>query len=633
MDLPPEDDTSSLERLREQLYTPRDIAGAPRPNLSPRPHDPAQAWEALKRQETGMPHRRRLSGAGLFFIGAVVFFVIAGGASFFLFVAGGRSVSTDNIVISVQGPTSIAGGETVPLSITIENRNPVAITDTHFTVDFPVGTRSPDSVLAALPRHTDSLGAIAAGAMVSRTVRAVLFGEENQVAHLVMRIEYRTADSNAVFIKEKNYDLTITTSPLSVSVDALTEVPSGQSFSFSIVVRSNATTPLPDAALLAEYPFGFVPTKTSPAVTGTSLFTLGTLAPGAEKKVTITGTLSGQDGDARAFRFTAGTGHDANNSALVVPYTTRTTSVTIAKPFLAVDFRLNGSTAETSAVRTGMPIQGLLTWTNTLPSTIYDGAISVTLSGDALDKGSVTTQNGFYQSANDTVLFDRDTDRGLGLLEPNDSGNGSFSFTTKQGAALAGLRNPSITLIISIAGRRVSESSVPERVSSTITRVVKVATDLVLTSRAVRTTGPFANSGPWPPVPEQETTYTVLLAVSNTVNSAADAIVSMTLPSYVRFTGAVNPAGGALTYNNATREVSWNIGEVPAGTTARTAAFQVALLPSTSQRGTSPILVYAQKLSGYDRFAQQTIESVAPDIDIETTSDPAYKSVDGTVTP
>ena len=617
---------NSLEEMRKRLYASDESPDFSRASLTHADAAPARTWEDAP---SVLVRGRRFSGAVIFFSVALVFFAIAAILSIYLLIGGTRAVSTDKISISVQGPTTVAGGDTVPLLITIENRNPVPLSSARLTVDFPEGTRSPDTVTEPLIRYTESIKDVAAGDTIERTVRAVLFGEEKQVVHLPITFEYRTLDSSAVYVVEKIYDLEITTSPLSINVTALSEVASGQPFTFTVAVRSNATTPLSGIAVRAEYPFGFSETKSSLASEAGSLFTLGGLAPGEEKKFTVTGTLSGASGEDRTFRFTAGTKKQGTTASLGIAYVFREVAVFITEPFLATDILVNGDASDTVVARAGIPIQALLSWTNTLPVPVLDGEISVTLAGSALDTNGVTAGSGFYRSVDATVLFDRDTDPGLRRLEPGDRGNGSLTFRTKTGDALTVLRNPAITLTISIAGRRVGETQVPEQISSTITRTVQIATDVAFSLSAVHTSGPFGNTGPWPPKANEETTYTVMLGLRNTVNGVADGVVSMVLPSYVRFMGLTSPANNSVSYNSATRQVRWSVGEIAAGTgygsTEKTAAFQIGFTPSVSQKGTSPVLVQEARFSGFDRFTQRPVESAASSITIETTSDPAYQ--------
>ncbi|HRH24601.1 MAG TPA: hypothetical protein PK109_03370, partial [Candidatus Paceibacterota bacterium] len=338
--------------------------------------------------------------------------------------------------------------------------------------------------------------------------------------------------------------------------------------------------------------------------------------------------LAGQDGETRVFRFTAGALKDADSREFGVSYTENDASVTIAKPFFAVGLEVNRESAPTIVAKAGESISGLLSWTNALPTPIQDGAITVQLSGDALNASQVNATNGFYQSSTRTVRFDRDTSSGLALLGPGDTGNGSFTFTTKTGSALNALRNPVITLAVSVSGRRSGQNGATETVSSTIVRTVKIQSDLSFSMNALRTTGPFTNTGPWPPEADKESTYTIRLTAGNTVNTVANTEAKMTLPSYVRYTGQTS--GGTVKYNEATREVVWSLGDVGPGA-AREASFQVALLPSVSQKGTSPTLVSDAVLTGFDRFVQKQLSVTAFSVNTQTKTDPNYQYDAGVV--
>jgi hypothetical protein len=568
-----------------------------------------------------------MSGATLFLIFAALFFVIAGSVAAWLLIGGGRSVSTDHITMSVENTQhTIAGGDTVSFPILIKNGNPVAITDANITIDFPEGTYSAEQDSKPVSHVTESLGEIPAGASLTHTVRAILFGSENQHVTVPITLEYKTEGSNAVFIKKAEHALTIGSAPVSINVQTLSEVSSGQPITFSVSIRSNAATPLENVAIVATYPFGFTATAADPQPSTGNLFSLGTLAPGEEKKIKITGTLTGTDNEQRVFHFDAGNPQPSGGT-LAVTYNGTDVPVTVTKPFLAVKLKLDDSEEDPIIVQSDESIQGLLTWENTLASAIQNGQVSVALGGSALDAATVFTPGGFFRSSDSTILFNSDKDPGLKQLKPGDTGNGSFTMKTKTGSALSSLRNPSITVTVSVSGRRVGESGVSNEVASTIKRTLKVATDFLISSRVVRTVGPFTNTGPWPPVANQASTYTVMLSVSNSVNSVADAAATMTLPSYVSFTGKVS---GQVTYNENTRTVTWDLSDVPAGVT-REAAFQVSLTPSTSQKGTAPVIVSEQTLTGFDRFISRQVKSASHALDIRTETDPAYQFSQGEV--
>jgi hypothetical protein len=101
----------------------------------------------------------------------------------------------------------------------------------------------------------------------------------------------------------------------------------------------------------------------------------------------------------------------------------------------------------------------------------------------------------------------------------------------------------------------------------------------------------------------------------------------MTLPSYVRYTGKATPG---IAYDDATRTVTWNIGSLEAAA-AGDAAFQVAITPSASQKGTSPALTSNISAKGFDRFVQKDVTASAAAVTIDTKGDPSYTQNSGTV--
>ena len=605
---PKENEKSPLDAMRERLYAPTAAPASAAPAIATRAAPPAERWTP---PPPPPPKKPGLPKVTLFLIAAGAFFAIAVIAAASLIIFGGRTVSNENIQIEVKAPSSAGSGDTVEFLVTVVNDNPVPLSGTLISMTFPEGTRSPENLETALSHYSDTFGDIPAGGRAERTVRAVIFGAENQNVSLPIRFEYRTPGASTAFIKEAAHNLTITTSPLSVSIGSLSQVSAGQPFDIAVAVRSNAAAPIQNAALIAEYPAGFTVRTTVPAPATGNLFDLGTMAPGEEKVVRITGTLSGEDRETRVVRFTTGTRTSVTSTSLAVTYTTAERAVVVEKPFLTPTLTLNRDTSATQTLSPGETVQGSLSFVNTLDADLLDASVVVTLGGTALDPSGITTANGFYRSSDSTVTFSKETMPALARLSPGQTGNGSFTFQVRDAAPT--LRSSTVDLSISVSGRRLNERNVPMTVTSTVTRTLKVRTDLALTAEALRT-GPIANTGPVPPKADTETTYAIKWTLANSLNSVGGTVVTAVLPSYVRFTGTVNPTGAAVTYNATNRTVTWNAGDVPAGTDAKSVYFQVALLPSASQRGMSPAIIQAAQYSGTDRFTGERITGTAPEI-------------------
>ena len=610
----PEDTTGSLEKARARLYKQGVAPQATRAPLSaPVERALPHAWDTSK----PVFGKRHVRLAGVFFGGAFVFFLVSLCIAGYFLYYGGNAVSTDKVTVDIQGPSAIAGGDTVPLSLTITNKNAVAVENVTIEVDFPSSTRSADDVQAAYPRYVENLGTLSSGASVTRSVKVVLFGGTGETLTLPVSVSYSTTASNAVFVKKVSYALLVSSTPLSVSVEAPTEVIAGKPFTFTLTARSNATIPLTNVVLAGSFPFGFSSTASSVPLNGSS-FLLGTLAPNASKTITLTGTLIGQDNEERVFHFTIGTAKSAQDSTLAVTYITQDAPIKISAPFIRTTLSLNGDTSDTVVVAPGSRQSVTVSYTNTLPVSITNATIVVALSGSAIDYGSIQTSRGFYRSSDRSIVFGPDTDSSLTTLAPNASGVGVFTFSTLSSAALG--PSPTLSFTISSSGTQAGQATVTEGMSSSVVKTVKVATAVTLTSASLHTSGSLSNTGPIPPSANQATTYTIVWNVQNTGSAIAGGAVSSVLPGYVSYTGV---ATSGVSYDKVSRTVTWSPGDIVQGGRAQ-GSFQISLTPSTSQKGTTPILAGKASFSGYDRFAGVKVSATADAVTTETVGDLGY---------
>jgi len=616
----PEDDIGPIERARERLYEPVIDLHTRSPLATPDKRELQHAWKEEPFQ-SAHKGKRRVRFAGIFFVIAFLFFLASLGIAGYVFYVGGNSVSVDKVVVDIQGPTTIAGGDIVPLSLSITNKNASAIENATIEIDFPNGTRNATNVLQTYPRYIENLGALASGASVTRSVKAVLFGGAGQAITLPVSISYGTTGSNATFVKKSSYTLTISTTPVSVSVDTLAETVSGQPLTLTLTVRSNATIPLDNVVLTGAFPFGFTVTSSSLPLNNSS-FLLGTLSPGAHSTITLTGTLTGQDSEQRVFHFTVGTAKTAQDQTLAIMYMTQDATVTITAPFINTALAINGDVSPTVIITPSSHQNVSLSYANTLSTSITNATVAVTISGAAVDYNSVQTTNGFYRSADHTVVFSQDTDPALAMLVPGASGVGSFTFLTLPLNAFTSA--PAITFTISVSGTRVGQANVPEQINASATKTAKVGTSVILSASSLHTSGPLSTSGPIPPRVGQTTTYTIVWDTFDEGSAIAGATVSATLPSYISYTG-LTTGTGSFSYDAGSHTVTWNIGDIAQGASAQ-GAFQVSLTPSTSQKNSAPHLTSTASFSGYDRFAGVQVSATADPVTTETKGDPGYVS-------
>ena len=559
-----------------------------------------------------MPKKKR-SFATLFFFGSAVFFLLAVGVSALLFFGGVNTTSPRNIDVEVIAPSLVDGGKEVTIEILVTNRNTTTLELADLVVEYPEGVRRPSDPTQSLTHERISIGTIKSGEQLKRTVSAIFYGPEGTQEKITARLEYSVAGSNSVFERVGETALTIGSSPVSLSIEGPAHATAGDQFTLELTVRSNAPTPVENVAVEAQYPFGFSTAQVTPLASGNNtLWRLGTLAPGAVKTVRITGSIEAADGDERVFRFFVWLNSDQTEPRVKVPFLVVPQTLTVEKPFISGTILVDGKKGSTVAVAAGKTLQGTIEWENNLPDPISNLEFELSFAGPALDKNSISSQNGFYQSSNSAIVWTSSGDNSLQSVPPGGKGTIMFSFASLPvGAGGSLITNPSITLALKIKAQRQGASSASDSVSSVATTRVVLASALSITAQSWRSSGSFSNTGPVPPRAEAESTYTITWTVKNSANTVANGMAQATLPPYTRFVAA--ESGSGITYDEGSRAVRWALGDIKPGvgyiSASRQGSFQVAFTPSISQVGSAPALIGTTLLSGFDRFVQVSLEA------------------------
>jgi hypothetical protein len=617
-----------IQRLRQAMYS-RSLSDKLRPRertpLRPIPSGVPSDFTARPRNEQAETITETRVAEGVHVAHRVVLWIlyasialfavasVAFGAYFFV-GPGFLSASPKNVDITVQGPLSVSSGEPVRLQVTVRNRNSVALELANLVVHYPDGTRSAADFLTTLTESTHPLGSIDQGGERQGTVVAVFIGNQGDEGHVDVELEYRTADSNAIFVAKSGYDFTFTTSPVSVTLEGNTEVISGQPITLTATIRSAGVSQLRDVVVDAHYPFGFTESEVSPKRKG-DLWELGDLNPGDTRTIVIQGAIVGQERDDRVFTVRAGTRTDTTHKAIDTTLAESNLHTTLSKPFLALTTSVNQTAVESASIQPGTSVNVVIGYRNTLATPITNAVIVAKVSGSGIASSTVfRATDGFYRSADKTILFDKTTTRGeLATIAPGGKGTVSFSFTAPTQTALDGVTNPTFDFSVNAAGKRTNESGVPETLQSAITESVKYATAVKLFAATYYALNPFGSTGPKPPQVGKETTYAIVFSVTNTTNSLKNAVVKAQLPPYVRWTGVFSPAQEHVSFSTTDGTLQWDLGEVLGDTgenqahPPRQIAIAIAVTPSQSQVGQAPDLVYNPSLSAVDVFTDTPV--------------------------
>ncbi|MEK7118364.1 MAG: hypothetical protein AAB869_02025 [Patescibacteria group bacterium] len=631
--MPTEYDTSRIERTKRGLYgqggdgLEEDREGG----LSPSDIDVANNWgdTTIVKNRNTKSAAKRVGMLKILVVLAVVTAFFSAGYLLYEYFDPLANPSEKNIEIVFDVPLGATPGIPADIVLNIMNKNRVPLEYANLLITYPAGTRSGQSPDQDLRSEKKLFGTVLSGEVVVYRTKAVFLGEENAEKEIRATLEYRLAGINSIFTKEEIRPIEMLAAPINLTASTLKEVNAGHPVELVITAISNTVIPLRDVFIKIEYPLGFTFTNAEPKPNlGTNIWRVGTLAPSGKFYIKVRGIISGAEGEEKVFHTSVGVGEDKTARDIDTLYDKTLSALSLARSFIGIQLLLNGKPAKDVSVPFGQRVEGTVNWQNNIDAKVEQAEIEVKLSGVALNRPSVVAGNGgFYRSTDNTIIWDSRGNDSLALLLAGARGTVSFFFQPLPPVSgNQALLNPTVTAEVTIRGRRISETGVPEEVKSVIVENVRVSSLVQFASRAVYYVGPFVNLGPIPPRVEQETTYTIIWSIMNTSNSINNVEVRTVLPVYVKWYGSVYPGNERLTYNPNTNEVVWSPGSIPAGTgignPPREVAFQLVLTPSLSQMKTTPDLITGTILTGTDAFTGVSFRQEKSNISTTLSTDP-----------
>ncbi len=629
---------SALDRLKRGLYSRTDvIRETPRHEIHEQSSDVPNSWNTDNSPQTEIPHDitpiRKVYHIG--FIASLLFLLVTMAVGLYTFVGGKNFISADNVDILVEGPAAIDGGKPLALTVSVVNKNATDMELVDLIAEYPSGSKDPSDPAKDISKIRLSLGNIAPQAIAQKSFSSLMYGEEGESREIKFTAEYRTVNSNAIFFKEKVYSVSIASSPILVSVDAPENTLANQSTDIKITVASNSTATIKDVLLVLDFPFGFTLDRATPEATfNQNVWRIGDLAPGSKRIINLKGTFSGQDEEIRNIKAHVGIADKEDEKSIATNIITRNSTFTLEKPFFGLDLTLNGDRGD-AVVTTGRTVRGEILWVNNGLTKITNARIEAKLSGNVLDKSSVSVSDGYYDSLTNTIIWEAGRTSGLDSIAPGAEGRLGFTFNVSDVSGNALPTSPSVVVSVSGKGNRIDKTGSPSDVVVGISRTAKVVSNLALSTRVLHYQGAIANTGPVPPRVDAVTTYTVVWTVTNTSNNITGARVTAALPPQVSWTSVIAPAEAGITYDSSNGTITWVVGAVPrnalVGSGARQVAFQVSLRPSANQIGTAPQIIGESTIVGTDTFANVTIKNTSPALTTRISTDASFKTGDDLV--
>jgi len=609
-----------LEELKKRLYKSGESFDARlrRPELTPRPQKPPVSWQ--EEAEPVVMMEPKHSGKIWWILGAV-FFIAAIGAGAYYYLSN-NAISNERIKISISGPDGAVGGERATWEVAITNNNSKELSGAALIFEYPAGSKVLDEGVKGL-RSRKILENIGRGQTVRLSFSAFIYGFENESKDIRATLEYTPSGSSVSFSKEELAKITVTRSPVGVSFDLPSEIRAGQEVEIKINYVSNSSSVLENLNLNLEVPSRFVYKSADPKPdTGGGTWFLSPLNPGEKRTISVRGILSGGELEEKSFKASVGIKDLSGEFSI---YGQGVATIQLKKPFLEVDAKINGQ--DSYAARPGESVYVELTYKNNLTVPVENAIIEAVLSGKIFNESKTIVRLGTYRSIDKRIIWNSSLNNSLARIDPGESGTVSFQLEMLEKITIKTAADKEFSLPMHFEIRPGVKPPGYEGVDlkGEDSLDIKLISRLQLVRRGFYYSKTMPNTGPIPAKVGQETTFTVILSLTNSTNDLEGVKVRAFLPPYMSWKNKIIPSS-TVSYDPNTGELIWDVGDLKAGvgytSPAKEITFQVGFIPSANQVGQVPDLVTNISAEGHDKFTDQNLQVSVPALTLKLESDP-----------
>lgn len=519
--------------------------------------------------------------------------------------------SREVLKLEIIAPEEIEIFEEVEYIVRYKNNGNVVLEEPRLIFEFPentileeggrrveIGSDKIGDIYPGEERTITFVGRIVGGEGDTKTARAVLSYKPRN-----LKPRYESSTTSTIVIKDIG---------INFNIDIPSRIEAERVLNFSINYFSNLNYPLTDIVIRTNYPPEFNFLSSSPRPFDDNQWEIPLLNRSEGGRIDIRGELDGEIREQRIFRAEIGVQQEGR----FIPLKRVSKGIEISRPSLHIFQRINNSDRYTA--NAGDLLRYEIFFRNVGEEPFEDLFLVARLSGEFFDLESIRTDYGSYNRGDRSIMWDWRDVPSLSFLNKGEEGKVEFwvrlrdDVKPEEGESFI-LRNQ-----VSIA--RISEEF-----------TTKVNSRTMISQKGYYQDDVFGNSGPIPPRVGEETTYTIVWQAENWYNDIEDTKVKAFLPKNVSLTGEIFPDDESFTFDNESREIIWDIGDMSSRKDRKSIAFQISLNPLSKQKGETLQLIHSARITADDKWTESSIKGASPGIDTTLPDDDNISIEDGVV--
>ena len=523
------------------------------------------------------------------------------------------SYSKEILKLEILGPTEANLAQEIEYIVKYKNNGDLRLEDPELVFEAPENSLQDGEFFEVQVLDSEKLGgAIYPGEERNFSFKVRLLGKEGDIQITNVSLSYKPKSLNARYESSSSFSTQIKSAPLILGFDLPSNISGDNNFDFKLNYFSNIDYPLTDLRCQIDYPSGFEFVSSSPLALEKTEWIIPVLNKSEGGGIEITGSLSGNIGEVKIFKAKIGMWKD--NRFVILREIER--GVEITEPSLYIRQEINGNPQYIASL--GELLHYEIFFKNVGENGLTNLFMVNQFEDSILDFETMNSNDGDYQSGENSIVFDWGKNSKLQYLSPLEEGKVEFWIRVKDD--LANIKNPVIKNHIFIGQTKQSFTT-------------KVNSKLVVEQNGYFENDIFENSGPIPPRVGKETTYAITWTPKSYYSDVENVKVRAFLPSNVELVGEVFPEKEVsnFTFDSQTREIVWSVGDLKRGINGSTMAFQVRLIPNSSQRGGAATIVDQVIITGYDAWTESSLSSSSISINTSLPNDSSIGENQGIV--
>lgn len=608
----------SLNNLEKKLYDPD--SGIERRKHESSQFDPMvyrrggsdifrkeRVWKAPA--NPNIEERKKIIRIGAIALGSIILLaiLIVGFVKFWQ-----SSFRAGRVTVKIEGPLKVDSSVESEFKVFFKNENRKDLKDVQLLLNYPENFKIKERSDLKVDNPTNSrinIGTLKANSGGDITLKGSFIAVKDITVYLNATLQYSPGSSSSVFQSKGQLGVNVKSSSLFLEIQAPMEAVGGNKVDYVIDYRNLTTEYLDKIRIKADYPEGFSFVSSDPAPSeNNGVWYLGSLEPGKNGKIVISGTMDGTDGESKTVK--AYIGYTGENGEFIIS-DQKEKSTKMTSTMLSIGQSINNG-AETT-VDAGESLEYKIRYKNNGNISLKDAIVTLEIDSLVLDFSKLESNGGFYEASKKMITWKAAEIPELADLAPGQEGKITFSVPVLDRIPIGNSNDKNFTIV---STAKIDSPSIPTPIGSNKT-IASNRMELKLNSRVVLEVKGYyediniENSGPIPPKNGQETTYTMHWKIINVSNDISGARVVSYVPSGVKWTGKIYPEGESINFNERTNQIEWEVGNLKNGVgiieSVREVSFQISVTPQINQVGKALILLNPSVLTANDVFTNKEI--------------------------